>query len=219
MTDHIEKPMTEPLTILCTPEDIDKAPAGSIVCNQTAPYRTLVVGVDTRETLIENLPLCVLRWDIEQYPTGFAAAKLPTLENMTLGEREKCVLMQAEDGRGNLCAIRFVGSLSAGVIYKDGAIDVWDLAKVTPRPDLPKLEWPSNEPEPEYKIGKTLETLEDIQNAPVGTVAMDADGDLMHKKDERAWKITDELSVVDTNEVYRWYNRPAKIIAMVGEQE
>lgn len=209
--------MTEPMTILHTAEDVDKAPKGSIVCKRTVPYETLVVGIDTRETLVEALPLRVLRWGRFQYPTGFDDVALPTLADMTVEECEKSVFMQAVDSGGALCIILCAYFNGVSVFYKDGTKGVWSLDSVTPRPDLPKLEWPSCEPELEYKIGKKLETLEDFQNAPVGTVAMDADGDIMSKKDEYSWAITDELGVADTDEVYRWYTRPAKIIAVVEE--
>lgn len=211
--------MTEPMTLLQTPGDLDKAPVGTIVCKRTVPYETLVVGIDTRETLVEALPLRVLRWGRFQYPTGFDDVPLPTLADMTTEEREKCVLMQAQDAGGKLCIILYASPSGASVLCRDGANGSWGLDSVTPRPDLPKLEWPSSEPEPEYKIGKTLETHEDFQNAPVGTVAIDADGDLMCKKDECSWAITDELGVVNTDEVHRWYTRPAKIIAVAGEQK
>ncbi|MHC9650340.1 hypothetical protein ACQXZ2_10680 [Corynebacterium diphtheriae] len=222
MTDNKKKLMTDPLIILRTAEDVDKAPAGTILCSPKAPNKmlnkVLVVGINFRETLVKNLPLRVLRWGQFRYPTGFDDARLPTLADMTVEEREKCVLMQAQDAGGKLCIILYASPSGASVIYRGGANGSWGLDSVTPRPDLPRLEWPSCEPEPEYKIGKTLETFEDFQNTPVGTVAIDADGDLMRKKDQGSWAITDELAVVNTDEVHRWYTRPAKIIAVVGDR-
>lgn len=211
--------MTVPMTILHTAEDVDKAPVGSIVCKRTVPCETLVVGIDTRETLVEALPLRVLRWGRFQYPTGFDDVALPTLADMTVEEREKSVFMQAVDRGGALCIILCAYFNGVSVFYKDGTKGVWSLDSVTPRPDLPKLEWPSSEPEPEYKIGKKLETLEDFENAPVGTVAIDADGDIMYKQDESSWAITDELGVVNTDKVHRWCSLPDKIIAVAGEQK
>ncbi|MHC9804565.1 hypothetical protein ACQXZ0_10560 [Corynebacterium diphtheriae] len=210
--------MTEPMTLLQTPGDLDKAPVGSIVCKRTVPYETLVVGIDTRETLVEALPLRVLRWGRFQYPTGFDDVALPTLADMTVEEREKSVFMQAVDRGGALCIILCAYLNGVSVFYKDGTKGVWSLDSATPRPDLPKLEWPSSEPEPEFSVGKKLETHEDFENAPIGTVAIDADGDLMRKKDQGSWAITDELAVVNTDEVHRWYTRPAKIIAVVGDR-
>ncbi|CAB0942720.1 hypothetical protein FRC0448_00610 [Corynebacterium diphtheriae] len=213
--------MTDPLIILRTAEDVDKAPTGTILCSPKAPNKmlnkVLVVGINLRETLVKNLPLRVLRWGQFRYPTGFDDARLPTLADMTVEEREKCVLMQAQDAGGKLCTILYASPSGASVLYRGGANESWGLDSVTPRPDLPRLEWPSCEPEPEYKIGKTLETFEDFQNTPVGTVAIDADGDLMRKKGQGSWAITDELAVVNTDEVHRWYTPPAKIIAVVEE--
>lgn len=218
MTGNKKKLMTEPMTILNTPEDIVNAPTATILCKEIAPLNALVVGIHPHEELIEKLPLRVLRWGQFRYPTGFDDARLPTLADMTAEEREECVLMQAQDSDDRLCVIRSVNSVDTEVIYRDGNIQDWPLFAVTPRPDLPRLEWPSCEPEPEYRVGKTLETLEDFQNAPIGTVAIDADLDIMCKKDEYSWAITDELSVVKTADVYRWYTRPAKIIAVVGDR-
>lgn len=186
MTDNKKKLMTDPLIILRTAEDVDKAPTGTILCSPKAPNKmlnkVLVVGINLRETLVKNLPLRVLRWGQFRYPTGFDDARLPTLADMTTEEREKSVLMQAQDAKGKLCIILYVSSSGASVLYKDGANGSWSLDSVTPRPDLPRLEWPSCEPEPAYSAGKMLETFEDFQNAPVGTVAIDADGDIMCKK-------------------------------------
>lgn len=197
----------------------EKAPKGSIVCKRSTPYGALFVGINSRETLIEDLPLSVLRWGEYQYPDSFTAPKLPTLADMTVQEREECMFMQAVDRGGKLCIILYVSPSGASVLYKGGANGSWSLDSVTPRPDLPRLEWPSCEPEPEYRIGKILETLEDFKNAPIGTVARDADGDIMCKKDECSWAITDELGVVNTDEVHLWYTRPAKIIAVLEEQK
>ncbi|CAB0889044.1 hypothetical protein I4J23_07420 [Corynebacterium diphtheriae bv. mitis] len=218
MTGNKKKLMTEPMTILNTPEDIVNAPTATILCKETAPLNALVVGIHPHEELIEKLPLRVLRWGQFRYPTGFDDARLPTLADMTTEEREKSVLMQAQDAKGKLCIILYVSSSGASVLYKDGANGSLCLDSVTPRPDLPRLEWPSSEPEPEYRVGKTLETLEDFQNTPIGTVAIDADRDIMRKKDQGSWAITDELAVVNTDEVHRWYTRPAKIIAVVGDR-
>ncbi|CAB0722310.1 hypothetical protein FRC0378_00147 [Corynebacterium diphtheriae] len=221
MTENKKKLMTGPMTILRTPEDIVNAPTGTILCSPKAPNKmlnkVLVVGINLHETLVKNLPLRVLRWGQFRYPTGFDDARLPTLADMTVEEREKCMFMQAVDRGGALCCILYASPNGVSVFYKDGTKGAWSLDSVTPRPDLPKLEWPSCEPEPEYKIGKKLETLEDFQNAPIGTVAIDADGDIMCKKDEYSWAFTDELGVVDTDEGHRWYTPPAKIIAVVEE--
>ncbi|CAB0903756.1 hypothetical protein FRC0425_01155 [Corynebacterium diphtheriae] len=74
--------MTEPLIILRTAEDVDKAPTGTILCSPKAPNKmlnkVLVVGINLRETLVKNLPLRVLRWGEYQYPDSFTAPKLPT---------------------------------------------------------------------------------------------------------------------------------------------
>ncbi|CAB0605407.1 hypothetical protein CIP107538_01348 [Corynebacterium diphtheriae] len=219
MTGNKKKLMTEPMTILNTPEDIVNAPTATILCKETAPLNALVVGIHPHEELIEKLPLRVLRWGQFRYPTGFDDARLPTLADMTTEEREKSVLMQAQDAKGKLCIILYVSSSGASVLYKDGANGSLCLDSVTPRPNLPKLEWPSCEPEPEYKIGKKLETLEDFQNAPIGTVAIDADGDIIRREDEASWWVRSDPPTQDADDIYYWCSLPAKIIAVLEEQK
>ncbi|MHC9873610.1 hypothetical protein ACQX22_08970 [Corynebacterium diphtheriae] len=208
--------MTEPLIILRTAEDVDKAPVGTIVCNRTSPYETLVFGINAHETLVEALPLHVLRWGKTQYPDSFTAPKLPTLADMTVQEREECMFMQAQDGGGNLCIILYNSSGSASVLYEDGSYGPWSLESVTPRPDLPRLEWPSHEPEPEFSVGKMLETVEDFQNAPIGTVAIDADGDIIRREDEASWWVPSDPPTQDADDIHYWCSRPAKIITILG---
>lgn len=211
--------MTEPLTILLTAEDVDKAPKGTILCDLNEPYSLwMAAGIDSREAIVEVLPLRVLRWGKDHYPTGFAAPKLPTLADMNVQEREKCVLMQAEDGGGNLCVVLSVERCAA-VTYKDWSKGILDLTAVTPRPDLPRLEWPSHEPEPEFSVGKMLETVEDFQNAPIGTVAIDADGDIIRREDEASWWVPSDPPTQDADDIHYWCSLPAKIITILGEQE
>lgn len=63
--------MTEPLTILLTAEDVDKAPKGTILCDLNEPYSLwMAAGIDSREAIVEVLPLRVLRWGKDHYPTG-----------------------------------------------------------------------------------------------------------------------------------------------------
>lgn len=78
--------MTEPMTILKTPKDVINAPTSTILCEEGALLNTLVVGIHPNEYLIEKLPLRVLRWGKEQYPTGFEEA---TPAYLTMEERER----------------------------------------------------------------------------------------------------------------------------------
>lgn len=224
MTDNKKKLMTDPLIILRTAEDVDKAPTGTILCSPKAPNKmlnkVLVVGINLRETLVKNLPLRVLRWGQFRYPTGFDDARLPTLADMTVEEREKCVLMQAQDAGGKLCIILYAFPSGVSVFYKDGTKGAWGLDSVIPRPDLPKLEWPSCEPEPEFRVGKLLETHEDFENAPIGTVAIDTDGDILFKANDDKWKPAGTaIKSKDDKGIRLWCSLPAKIITILGEQE
>ncbi|CAB0635246.1 hypothetical protein CIP107566_00530 [Corynebacterium diphtheriae] len=216
--------MTDPLIILRTAEDVDKAPTGTILCSPKAPNKmlnkVLVVGINLRETLVKNLPLRVLRWGQSRYPTGFDDARLPTLADMTVEEREKCMFMQAVDREGKLCTILHAFPSGVSVFYKDGTKGAWGLDSVIPRPDLPKLEWPSCEPEPEFRVGKLLETHDDFENAPIGTVAIDTDGDILFKANDDKWKPAGTAIKSKYDKGIRlWCRLPAKIITILGEQE
>ena len=72
----------------------------------------------------------------------------PTLADMTPEEREECRWMQCDVKNHRM---RYVianpdgGDGEASLIDSDGKIDWVFLEYVTPRPDLPRLEWPSDQ--------------------------------------------------------------------------
>ena len=72
----------------------------------------------------------------------------PTLADMTPQERAACQWMQADvEGRNTRYVIANPdgGDGEASLIDSDGKIDWVFLEYVTPRPDLPRLEWPSDQ--------------------------------------------------------------------------
>lgn len=74
----------------------------------------------------------------------------PTLADMTARERVACQWMQAEvAGRDTRYVItRPYDEDDDVVLISDaGGVVYADPARVTPRPDLPRLEWPSDQPE------------------------------------------------------------------------
>lgn len=73
---------------------------------------------------------------------------LPTLADMTHEERKACQWMQARlDGGTESVVIVDPLSEKAWVMWDDGMFDPQSYDKVTPLPDLPKLEWPGSVPE------------------------------------------------------------------------
>ena len=79
------------------------------------------------------------------------APPTPTLADMTPEEREKCKWMQADTSRWGHAVIICpdVGDGRAALLDGWGHVDYEPHSKVTPRPDLPRLEWPGDKkPDP-----------------------------------------------------------------------
>lgn len=79
------------------------------------------------------------------------APPLPTLADMTLDERDECRWMQA-DVKGYESRVVLINPYwkdgRARVLRPGAFIDQADWEQVTPRPDLPRLEWPGDTPAP-----------------------------------------------------------------------
>ena len=74
--------------------------------------------------------------------------KRPTLANMTLKESGECQWLQADvEGRPNRAVLfdPVRTAHTARVMWDDGEITTELTSHVTPRPDLPRLEWPGTE--------------------------------------------------------------------------
>lgn len=112
------------------------------------------------------------------------APKRPTLADMTPEARRDCQWMQADTkpwGR----VIIIVPDLSHG---RAALLDIWgdvayeDHASVTPRPDLPRMEWPHTYQEAKAatpaKVGDVIESADDPRLAalPYGSMLIDRDG-------------------------------------------
>lgn len=93
------------------------------------------------------------------------APKLPTLADMTPEERKACQWMQCKvetDDEDVIGVIRRVWSNSADVIFQSGRSIDPEYRRVTPLPDLPKLEWPGSAPDDvAYATGGVL-TAQDV---------------------------------------------------------
>ena len=108
----------------------------------------------------------------------------PTLADMTEEERKACQWMQADldpVGRAVIVNPHWEDG-SARVMWPGGFIEQTDWGKVTPRPDLPRLEWPGDQKAddvPPVKVGDVIESADDPRLAalPVWTVLRDLDGE------------------------------------------
>lgn len=109
----------------------------------------------------------------------------PTLADMTDGGRDACLRMQCDTGP-NRSVRGFIAEVHPGgcrVIERD----TWEWRScsddmVTPRPDLPRMEWPSEkkvEDVPPVKVGDVIESADDhrVSALPAGTVLRDLDGE------------------------------------------
>ncbi|WP_292814716.1 hypothetical protein [Microbacterium sp.] len=108
----------------------------------------------------------------------------PTLADMTEEERAACQWMQAE--------VHDMPRLREGVLVRtdqdcgyvlDSKGETWfvDHAKVTPRPGLPRMEWPGDQKPEEVtpvKVGDVIESADDPRLAalPAGSILVDRDG-------------------------------------------
>ena len=78
---------------------------------------------------------------------------LPTLADMTPGERAACQWMQADTKRwGHAVIIRpDAGRGRAVTLDVWGHVDYEAHGTITPRPDLPRMEWPCDQCPPKEK--------------------------------------------------------------------
>lgn len=114
----------------------------------------------------------------------------PTLADMTDEERAACIRMQC-DTAPNRSVRGFIADVYPGgcrVIERD----TWKWRScsddmVTPRPDLPRMEWPADkkvEDVPPVKVGDVIESADDprIDALPVGSILSDCDGENVAKR-------------------------------------
>lgn len=76
--------------------------------------------------------------------------ELPTLADMTEEEQKACQWMQCkvESHSSELYVIAVTGLFRSTVLLPSGSQVVWSNSLITPLPDLPKMKWPSKEPQP-----------------------------------------------------------------------
>lgn len=171
--------MNKPLTVLKAVEDVDNAPDGTVVNTRMGATITIETK-EVRKYLKENLPVRVLRWGEDLYPTVFERV-LKSLAQMKPAERENChmaqchvtgqlepfVLLRIDDGEND-----------AHLISKSGKLIFPNLDEVIPFLDLPRLVWPGKEPQEPLAVdewvGRELRTAQDFRDAPEGTVAIDS---------------------------------------------
>ena len=108
----------------------------------------------------------------------------PTLADMTREERDGCRWMQADAGQLGRVVIVTPDKTDnlAALLDRQGNVAYGGHDTVTPRPDLPRLEWPDDQKAddvPPVKVGDVIESADDPRLAalPAGTVLRDLDGE------------------------------------------
>lgn len=138
--------------------------------------------------------------------------KRPTLADMAPEERAKCQWMQAGvENEVNRAVIvnPFCEDGTARVLWPGGFIDLVDWERVTPRPDLPRLEWPGGQkPAPSLPDGWRLADHEVYGRVVVTSPTPSRDGRVyfvLHDVDDDMgydWDScpADELTYIDTDQ-------------------
>lgn len=116
---------------------------------------------------------------------------LPTLADMTLSERSSCQWMQADvkaRGRGIILIVSESSDGCAAILDQSGVVTYENHSRITPRPDLPRFEWPDADQEVEdantAKNGDLIKSADDPRFAalPVGSILLDLHGDTVTKE-------------------------------------
>ena len=105
----------------------------------------------------------------------------PTLADMTADERAECQRMQAEvkgDDSRVVIANPYWMDGSARVMGRDTRMRAVPWASITPRPDLPRLEWPGDTSEPALPEGWKLADHPDYGRVIVTSPTPDAYGNV-----------------------------------------
>lgn len=116
--------------------------------------------------------------------------KPPTLADMTEEERDECRWMQADVEGDDRTVVILVPDASVGralLLDQEPNLRYAARDEVTPRPDLPRLEWPHAYQEakdtPPAKVGDLIESADDprLDDLPIGTTLLDRDGEAATK--------------------------------------
>ena len=132
----------------------------------------------------------------------------PTLADMTLDEQAECTGMQADLVQGDRVVILDgIPEHDDRVQVLESSLDVYRPVSVdvTPRPDLPRLEWPGDTSEPALPEGWRLADHPNYGRVIVTSPAPDADGDVwfihrddyFRRKHDSDWCKQDALTYID----------------------
>lgn len=103
----------------------------------------------------------------------------PTLADMTREERRACQWMQADTNGGRfMISNPCYDQGRATILRRDGTSIPLGMEKITPRPDLPRMEWPRDTGIPGVAVGVPVADPDLIRRisdeAPPGTIVVEA---------------------------------------------
>lgn len=136
--------MSKPLTVLKTVEDVDNAPARTVIEMVNGAVCTLE-SAGAIEIVERNLPARVLRWGENQYPAKFEWV-IKTLADIAEDKRKEYRWAQCELLDGTLGVISDVGADVAIVSVRSGGTLRRNAGNIILRLDLPRMVWPGEEP-------------------------------------------------------------------------
>ena len=137
--------------------------------------------------------------------TLIAMMPRPTLADMTAEERAACQWMQADTNGGrDVISNPCYDQGRATILLRDGTSIPVGMEKITPRPDLPRMEWPRDTGIPGVAIGVPVTAPDLIQlisdEAPTGTIVAEANlsatvrnGRYWHSAEEGHLTLTEAL--------------------------
>ena len=127
--------------------------------NQTIPAdRVKKLAARFRQQMEPHTPFAECEvWELAAEAVETLLTAPPTLADMTPAERAACRRMQADvEGRTERYVIvnPYDAEGDAALTSADGEIEWFSPERITPRPDLPRLEWPGTEkPAPDLPVG------------------------------------------------------------------
>ena len=163
-------------------------PKGTKMTDQTIPADKVRAARDLHRDAAKMVTITDTEREIHQHVADAMEAllptpTLPTLADLPEEERRACRWMQADvegyEHRPVIITPHWVGG-DVRVMCPDGSINPIDPGHVTPRTDLPRMEWPSDKkpaPTPALPDGWRLAEHQTLGRVIVTSASTSSDGD------------------------------------------
>lgn len=160
--------MGKVLTLIETVKELETLPVESHVIDVNDTH-WFIDSKATAEKIGIFLPIQVLRWGKNMYPSSFKS-NLPTMEELSREEQLSCIWMQADLADGQTGVIIRVIDDRCSILFDDGYVESVGFWQIVPRPDLQKLQWPK------YISAKQVTSIGQLVDSPDGSIIIDAKG-------------------------------------------